>query len=358
MFTRLFARLGWRWTAVAAAVLITACGLPASQSVNGGGAASLNGATIRLISSGAAGSTHDLDARAVAPLLAKYLHATVDVVDMPGGGQLEAWNYVSAAPGNGLTIGTIDVEGVMANVWEKVPGQNLDPLKLTMLGGLAGGIGGGTQVLITNTARPPFDSIYDLVSDRSVKVTELGSVGDVPGPLLFKLYQVPSTDLSSYPDSSAELQGLIRGDGQLSVKSWGGGFASFVQSGKGHALLAFTMRAQWKVDSSVPTLPDLFRQDPLPAAQEAALRADAAGLDGGTAFFGPPGIPSGKMDLLRKAVAWAIQQPSFVTQARAARISEYYGSPQDEMSALRTGLSRGTVAEMRRYVPLSNGVPS
>ena len=341
---------------VAALLVVTACSAQGSGTT--GGAASFRGETIHLISSGGAGSTHDLEARSVASLLAQNLHATVDVVDMPGGGQLKAWSYVAAAKPDGLTIGTIDVEGVMANLWEKVPGQNFNPSRLTMLGGFAGGIAGGANLLFTNTTRPPLDSIEDLVKDRSVQIRELGSVGDVPGPLLFKLYHVPYQDLSSYPDSGAELQGILRGDGQVSVKTWGGGWATFVTSGKGHVLLEFSMRSQWKVDSTVPTLPTLFKRDPLPAAQEAAMAADAGGLDAGTAFFGPPGVSAAKAQLLQRAISWAMRQPTFVTRAQHGQISQYYETPQQEVAALHSGLASKTVNEMRRYVPLSTGVAS
>jgi hypothetical protein len=355
MLARL-ARLVWPPVAVAAALLFSACGGSVTQSATT--TASFKGTTIDLISSGAAGSTHDLDARAVASLLGQYLHATVDVIDMPGGGQLKAWNYVSQATPNGLTIGTIDIQGVMANVWENVPGQNFNPQRLTMLGGLAGGIAGGAKIMFTNTNRPPFQTIYTLVRDHTTRVVELGSVGDVSGPLLFKLYKVPYEDLTSYPDASAELQGLIRGDGQLSVKTWGGGWASLVESGRGYALLEFSMRPHWKIDRSVPTLYDLFKRDPLPAAQELPLEVDAAGLDAGTAFFGPPGIGAAKVALLRKAFDWAIHQREFISRAQKASISQYYESPAQEIAALAKGLAPATITEMRKYVPLSPGVAS
>ena len=346
--------LRWLSVSLGLALLVSACGSATNSS-----AASFKGQTIDLISSGGAGSTHDLAARAVAPYLAQYLHATVDVVDKPGGGQLLAWNYVSQTKPDGLTIGTLDVQGIMANVWEKVPGQQYgNPANLTMLGGFAGGIGGGAKVMFSSATSGPASSIYSLVADHSQKVTELGSVGDVSGPLLFKVYGVPYVDLTSYADSTAELQGILRGDGQISVKTWGGGWASFVTSGKGKVLLEYSMRPHWGVDASVPTLATLFKRDPLSAQKEAALKADASGLDAGMAIFGPRGIPAAKTALLRKAMAWATKQPGFIAAAKKAQISQYYESWQAEVAALKAGLKSSTISEMRKYVPLSTGVAS
>lgn len=113
-----------------------------------------SGKTINLISSGGAGSTHDLHVRAVAPGIGQYLHATVDVVDMPGGGQLFVWIYINRASPNGLTFGNTDVEGTLANLWEKVPNNSVDPAKYTWLGSYPGARSRNV-LFISNSAPQP-----------------------------------------------------------------------------------------------------------------------------------------------------------------------------------------------------------
>lgn len=54
-----------------------------------------HGKTINLESEGSPGTSADMMDRLIAPYLAKYLHATVNVVDMPGGGGLTEWNNIS-----------------------------------------------------------------------------------------------------------------------------------------------------------------------------------------------------------------------------------------------------------------------
>ena len=343
--------------AVAAALPLTGCGAKAQGS--GGGSQPLAGKTIQLVSSGAAGSSHDLLARAVAPYIAKYLHATVHVVDMPGGGQLLAWNYVSHQAPDGLTIGTIDVEGVLANMWEKVPGQKVNPGQLTMLGGSAGGVGDESQVMIAaKSANPAYASIYSLAADRSSKVLELGSVGDVPGPMFFKLYHVPYQDLSSYPDSSAELQGMLRGDGNVDVKSYAGSWVTYVKSGKGKVLFVFSMRPSWQADPSVPTVPQLLQRDPVSGPGRSALVADSTALDAGTGLFGPPGLPQNLATALQHAVAYTFTQPGFAKAAADGHLATAFETAAAEASAIKTGVQPQVVQEIRQFVPLSTGVAS
>lgn len=318
------------------------------------------GKTVRLISSGPAGSTHDLACRAVAPLLAKYLHATVDVVDMPGGGQLKAWNYLAAAKPDGLTIGTSDIQGLLANYWEKVPNETKNIQNLTYLGFVAGGTGGGSKVLFSvNTSKAPLTSIFTLVKDHTTPVKYLGSVGDVSVPMLTKIYNIPHVSLTSYSNSLAELQGILRGDGQLSNKTWGGSWASFVTSGKGKVLLVWSMRSSWKVEPNVPTLATLLKKDPPATPQEkAALEADATALDGGMALMGPAGIPSKQKSILDAAIKWAVSQPAFISASNKAQISTTYESPQQDLAAIQAGMKPSTVATIRKFVPLSTGVAS
>lgn len=343
--------------AVAAAAAVTGCNAAGQSSA--GGSQPLAGKTIQLVSSGAAGSSHDLLARAVAPYLARYLHATVHVVDMPGGGQLLAWNYVGHQAPNGLTIGTIDVEGVLANMWEKVPGQKVNPGQLTMLGGGAGGVRGESQVMIAATSpNQIYSSINKLAADRTTKVLELGSVGDVPGPLFFKLYHVPYQDLSSYPDSSAELQGMLRGDGNIDVKSYSGSWVTYVKSGKGRVLLVFSMRPNWKADPAVPTVAQLLQQDPVSGPGRAALVADSTALDAGTGLFGPPGLPQPQATALQRAIAYASSQPGFLKAAADGHLSTTYESAASEASAIKAGVQPQVVQDIREFVPVSAGVAS
>jgi hypothetical protein len=349
--------------ALAGVALLSAAAACGSSGGGGGSGNSasdgFSGKTIQLISSGAAGSSHDLFACALAPYLEKYLHATVDVVDMPGGGQLLAWNYVSSQQPNGLVLGTIDVEGVLANVWEKVPGQKVNPASLVMLGGGAGGVNGESEVMFAaGSSNPAYSSVYKLTQDRASKVLELGSVGDVPGPLFFKLYGVPYQDLSSYSDSSAELQGMLRGDGNVDVKSWAGSWASYVTSGKGKVLLDFSMRPTWKLDPSVPTVAQLLQKDPVTGAGRAAIVADSTALDAGTAVFAPPGLPQSEAAQLQAAIASAYTQAGFVKNAANGGLSTAYESGAAETSAIQAGLQPPVIADIRKYVPLSTGIAS
>ena len=358
---RLAVRVCSLLSATALVATLSACGASSTTATSGSSGSSksnpLSGKTIDLVSSGAAGSSHDLEARAEASYMASYLHATVDVVDKPGGGQLLAWNYVNSAQPNGLTVGTVDVEGALANLWEEVPNNNVKPTQIIMLGGLAGGITGASEVMFAPKSLP-WTNIYSLLKERSRPVKELGSVGDVPGPLLFGAYHVPHQDLTSYASSTDELQGLLRGDGDISIKSWAGSWASYATSGPGRVLLAYTMRPVWKERPSVPTIAQILKKAPITGPERTAVVTDTSALDAGTGLFAPPKTPPSIVGALRKAVAYAISQPGFKSRAAKAQISDTYESPTSQQAVLDRGASSGTVSLMRKFVPLHTGVAS
>ncbi len=350
----------------AAVVMLTGFGTVAMQAANASSKSAKKpnnpfvGATIDLVSSGGAGSTHDLFARAVAPGIASFLKAKVDVVDMPGGGQLLAWNYVNHADPTGLVIGTIDVEGALANLWEKVPNNSVNPAKVTWLGGYPGE--GSAEVLYASNSAPQpvaseLTSVYKLITDHTVPIKELGSVGDVPGPLFFTLYHIPSTDLTSYGNATDQLAGIQRGDGPTTVKSWGGGFATWATSGGGKVIFSFSMNPKWKANPKIPTLYTLLKKDP-PKVGAAALVADATALDAGTGIFGPGGLSKAETYWLTAAIHASINGSFYKTAATNARIQLGYESPKAQEAAVKYGIQAKTIALLRKYLPLSTGIAS
>lgn len=354
-------RLNRKFVGVAVVVL-TGVGTVVSQAATASSKPHnpFQGTTIDLISSGGAGSTHDLFARAIAPGIGQYLHATIDVIDMPGGGQLLAWNYVNHAVPTGAIIGTIDVEGALANLWEKVPNNSVNPARITFLGGYPGE--GSAEVLYASTSAPSpiageLTSIYTLLKDHTVQVNELGSVGDVPGPLLFKLYNVPSKDLTSYSSSTDQLAGIERGDGPTTVKSWGDGFATWAVSGKGKVIFSFSLFRKWRVNPSVPTLATLLQRDP-PKHGVAALIADAKALDAGTGLFAPGGLTTAETYWLQAATKYSMTTAFYRGAVTNARIQLGYESPVLEKAAITNGVQAKTIALLRKYIPLSTGIAS
>jgi len=355
-------RLSMRLAGVAVVVL-TGVGTVAMQAANASSKKPKNpfvGTTIDLVSSGGAGSNHDLFARAVAPGIASFLHAKVDVVDMPGGGQLLAWNYVNHAVPTGLVIGTIDVEGALANLWEKVPNNSVNPATVTWLGGYPGE--GSAEVLYASKSAPQpvesaLTSIYTLIKDHTVPIKELGSVGDVPGPLFFTLYHIPSTDLTSYGNATDQLAGIQRGDGPTTVKSWGGGFATWATSGGGKVIFSFSMDHKWKANPRIPTLYTLLKKDP-PKVGAPALVADATALDAGTGIFGPGGLTKAETFWLSAAIHASENGGFYKTAMTNARIQLGYESPAAEKAAVKYGIQAKTIALLRKYLPLSTGIAS
>jgi len=355
---------------LATATILSACGgasapassaaaagsAPASSAAPAAAANPFKGKTINLTIAGGAGGSFDLEGRTLAPYLGKQLGATIDVVNLPGGGGLKGWNAVAHDKPDGMNIGIGYIQGQVANVWEKVPGQNFDPVKLTWLGGYAGNRGLTAKVMFANSQKPPFDTLDHLIATKD-KVIELGAVGDVSGPLFFKVYNVPNEDLTSYADASAQKVGLLRGDGQVDVKTYPG-WQSLVTSGKVWPILDFSLRPMWSVNPKVPTIGAFMKTHPIPAEAQAAMKADAAALDAGAGVFAPVGLESSRAQVFRTAIAAAFKDSGLLAQAKKSHLSPFYLDASQEVAAINTGLEPKTVTIMRKYLPLSQGEAS
>lgn len=247
---------------------------------------------------------------------------------------------------------------MIANVWEKVPNQNFNPLNLTWLGGFTGTspLGAKTMFSVANT--PPANSAANLVKDRTTKVIELGAVGDVSGPLFFRIYHIPYEDLTSYSGANTQLTGLLRGDGQVDVKTYSANWEADSVTGKIHPIMIFSLDKTWGVNPSVPTIGTFIKHHPVSAAAKAAIVADAKVLDAGWGFFAPPHTPSRQAALLRDAISWAFTQPQLTKHFAKVGLAPGHASWQVQLSAIRTGVEPSTVKTMRKYVPLSQGVSS
>src|ERR1700753_3478387 len=74
----------------------------------------------------APGGSFYTSATVLAPLVGKYLGATVNSVSVPAGATVAGQDQAAAAPNDGLTIGTLNVSADVSNAATKQPGINFD----------------------------------------------------------------------------------------------------------------------------------------------------------------------------------------------------------------------------------------
>lgn len=200
-------------------------------------------------------------------------------------------------------------------------------------------------------------SVYTLIKDHPVEIKELGSVGDVPGPLFFTLDHIPSTDLTSYGNATDQPADIQQGDGPVTVKSHSAGFARWAESGAGKVILFFSLFPNWKALPKVPMLVQPLKKD-LSKVGATALIADAKALDVGSCLVGPSGLSKAATYWIDTSVKHAMNTSFYKITVKNAQIPFRYVSPIAQRAAITFGVQAKTIALLRDYIPISSGIAS
>jgi tripartite-type tricarboxylate transporter receptor subunit TctC len=195
------------------------------------------GKTITIISPDFVGGGYDATSRAVAPFLASYLGATVNVENDGPAVTVAGQDLAEASTPNGLTVGMLDTGVDIEDQLLHLTGVNFNPTRVAWLGGQ--GTGGGAQITCNTT--PPAGqkailSFADLVAATAADpVTELtivtgGQTLDLQ--LLDAAFGIHYKFINAYQESANVVAGLERGDGECASQG-NVTLGSYVQGGKG-----------------------------------------------------------------------------------------------------------------------------
>ncbi len=170
------------------------------------------GQTITLDSPGNPGGSYDGMARILAPALATYLHATVNVVDYAN--SIQGQDAAGNATPNGLTIGELNMAGAIDAFATGQPYTNFPIKTATYLGGL---LTIEDDVVVTPSSG--ITSFKQLVADpNAVGVLDSPtSFTDLNLRVLTGAYGIKSNFITGYANNPAILTGFLRGDGQFTM---------------------------------------------------------------------------------------------------------------------------------------------
>jgi hypothetical protein len=171
------------------------------------------GKTISFISPGAPGGSYDDLARILAPVIASYLHCTVNVTDISTGGGITGQNYVAAAAPNGLTIGELNSAGDIENFVDGSSGLTFSFKQQEYIAGVP-------EVNIVWMVNPSssYSSITQIIKPSGpIKVLDVTSgYQDLLDRVLLGAYGVPTSDLiTGFSGSPALLAGFLDDDGPI-----------------------------------------------------------------------------------------------------------------------------------------------
>ena len=304
--------------AVATACIASGCGQTRSGDAPVSASEFYRGKTVSVIVGSGAGGGFDTTARLVSRHIGRHIsgNPTVIVINMPGGGGLVAANHVfSAAPKDGTVIGLFH-EAQMMNQLTGGEGVNFDLRQFNWLGssyddpnvciartdaGIASYkdlIGGARSIAVGGTG--PGSNTYD--APRVMAAATGASMKAVAG--------YPTTNDVRIGVERGEIQGMCLG--WESVKSASGQWLE-----EGYAKVIVQNGLQRHEDlAGVPLALEFAKDD------ESRMLLRLVDAPGAMAkpFAMPPGVDSGRVELMRKALADTYRDPAFLEEARAMRL--------------------------------------
>jgi tripartite-type tricarboxylate transporter receptor subunit TctC len=268
------------------------------------------GKTINYIVATGPGGGYDTYGRLLTRFMAKYMPGTTFVVrNMPGAGNIIGVNAIYRARPDGLTFGIFNT-GLMYSQMLKLEGVQFDLSKMSWIGKMADE--GRTLVLATKSG---LDGIDDLISAREpvfLASSGIGAASDIEMRLLQKMLRLNVRLITNIVGGETQLS-MLRGEvaGVLEAAS---SQAEFVK--QGNAKYVLSIAGAQSALPGVPTARDFVTNEE--HLRLIALVENIAQLGRPTA--GPPGIPAGRLEVLRDAFMKAVSDPELLAQARRMNI--------------------------------------
>jgi tripartite-type tricarboxylate transporter receptor subunit TctC len=287
----------------------------------------------------APGASFYTSATVLAPLVGKYLGATVNIVSLPAGATVAGQDQAAAAPNDGLTIGTLNVSADVANAATKQPGINFDMTKVGFIAGLP--INPDVFVVAPSAKYQTFASLAQ--AKPSITATDYPGSIDILEKAMFGAYGIKAKLISGYADVPSQVAGFLRGDAQFAINQVPG-YAPPIAAGKAVPMLVTgpvtAGSAGYSQLKNVPTIASFAAaHPPATAAQKKAVTA-LQSLFGAAAvnqvFFAPAGTDPGKVAALEQAFKAAEQNPATATAFEKANLTVGFMTGAESATAINS----------------------
>jgi tripartite-type tricarboxylate transporter receptor subunit TctC len=268
------------------------------------------GKTITYIVATGPGGGYDTYGRLLTMFMAKYMPGTRIIVrNVPGAGNIIGANTIYKARPDGLTFGIFNT-GLIYSQMLKMQGVQFDLSKMSWIGKMADE--GRTLVLATNSG---LDSVQDLMAAKEpvrLASSGIGSASDIETRMLQKMLQLNVRLITNIVGGETQLS-MLRGEvaGVLEAAS---SEAEFVKQGKAKYVLSIA-----GAHSDLPGVPQA--RDFITDADHLRLLSLVETIaELGRPTAGPPGIPPGRLEVLRDAYMKAVSDPELLARARRMNI--------------------------------------
>jgi tripartite-type tricarboxylate transporter receptor subunit TctC len=275
------------------------------------------GQTLTFIANTTAGSNNDIEARIITVGMGQYLHATINVVDDPAGGNITGQDVMASSTPNGLTFGYLGTGGDILNTITDTTGLNFNPSRLAFLGTIAP----PDHMLLVSETSPYKTFAQMLKAPASDPVTLISDTGatTLEQYLLLKAFNINARVIPGYANTAAMDEGFIRGDGMGMLSSTGAA-GSYLVANQAYGVWVnsrLPARVNYSAATSkVPTLAQLAAKYPpkTKIAKEALETLEDFQANSGYLFVAPSATPTPQLTALRAALKHALGTKSVQTQ--------------------------------------------
>ena len=309
--------------------LLISSSLILSQPVAAQQADFFKGKTVSVYIGFAPGGGYDYYGRLVARYIGKHIPGNPNVVaqNMPGAGSFTAANFLySAAPKDGTALGvvtqTIAIEEAL-----KTPGANYKSANFNW-------IGRATAILeVTLTGDKAKATNMELTKTNETPVAGTGSGSPSEGfpRLMNALYGSKFKVITGYQGSNDGMFAMEKAEVDGALTSWNTLKRTRIEplkAGKIHVLVQYGLTRN-------PDRADVPAVVELGSTKEAKdiLTFYASGAAVGRSVFAPPGVPTDRVQMLRKAFDAMLKDPEFLAEIDKLEV-EFDPASGEEMQKL------------------------
>jgi len=306
------------------------------------------------------GGSGDDYVRPIGPLIASYLHCSVNIVDNSSGADLAAQNAVATSTPDGLTIGELNIGSNYDNDVSNIPGLAFTMNKIDIIAGAA--VGGSPTIVAS--PRSAIKNVNEFVDSRATsKILDVTPGGvDLDLRVFLGAYRVNSQLVLGYTSGSVLAAGFQRGDAPFAAQGVPA-LGTLIGAGLANPLVLFSTvpypkgLAEYAQMKSVPTLKRYAASHP------PTTRAGRVALDERLSvlatpaygFFAPQNTPPKILAALTAAFHSALLQASTKAAYEAFALSPGYTPPT---SWLRTSAPTRPTSRCSRSSSRSRASPS
>lgn len=301
-----------------------------------------NGKTITIEVTGQPAGSYDLFARALAPYISAYLHATVNVADITAGTTTSAEDIEAGAAPTGLVAGVMQLFTPIASAITNTPSVNFNIAREAWINAEP-----ASPTLIVALSSSPYTSISAIKHATTTPKMLVGLPGSLASALARGLLGVVGAKvqfISGLANTAEEVLGLEQNDGQLApltLATAGPLLAGGLVKAVAITQIPPVETAYRQYVTSTPTFIQILKQ--YPPTAESVKKAAAALAFLTTSPQGlltlPTAVAGYKVDALRAAAAWAYGQPGFKSQELTDGLSPKLINPlqakQDYLASLK-----------------------